>query len=78
MTHGYDASEIKKFSLHFDFSYDLNSLHSEVSPSLLPKYLGGAQDKEMTICVEKAKQLDGHFLKNIRNARFALESGHML
>jgi len=49
--------------------YDLNSLHSEVSPSLLPKYLGGAQDKEMTICVEKAKQLDGHFLKNIRNAR---------
>lgn len=49
--------------------YDLHSLHCEVSPSLLPKYLGGAQDREMKKCVEKAKQLDGHFLKNIKNAR---------
>merc|ERR1712110_359717 len=50
-------------------SYDLQSLHGEVSPSFLPKYLGGDQDKEMYKCVEKAKQLDSHFLKNIENAR---------
>lgn len=52
-----------------DFSYDLPSLHDEVSPSLLPKYLGGVQDKEMYKCVGKAKQLDNHFLRNIENAR---------
>lgn len=50
-------------------SYDLPSLHDEVSPSLLPKYLGGVQDKEMYKCVGKAKQLDNHFLRNIENAR---------
>ena len=41
-----------------------------MSPSLLPKYLGGVQDKEMYKCVEKAKKLDNHFLKNIENARY--------
>ena len=54
----------------WDFSYNLQSLHGEVPPSLLPKYLGGDQDKEMYKCVEKAKQLDSHFLKNIENARY--------
>ena len=54
----------------WDFSYDLQSLHGELPPSLLPKYLGGDQDKEMYKCVEKAKQLDSHFLKNIENARY--------
>jgi len=50
-------------------SHDLESLHGEVSPSLLPKYLGGAQDKELYKCVEKAKEMDDYFLKNIENAR---------
>jgi len=45
-----------------------------VSPSLLPKYLGGVQDKEMYRCVEKAKQLDNHFLRNIENARYVNEN----
>ena len=63
-------SNIKTTFKGLDFSYDLQSLHGEVSPSLLPKYLGGDQDKEMYKCVEKAKQLDSHFLKNIENARY--------
>ena len=63
-------SNIKTTFKGLDFSYDLQSLHGEVSPSLLPKYLGGDQDNEMYKCVEKAKQLDSHFLKNIENARY--------
>ena len=62
----------------WDFSYNLQSLHGEVPPSLLPKYLGGDQDKEMYKCVEKAKQLDNHFLRNIENARYVHEQSKLI
>ena len=56
-------------SFFHSFSYDLDSLHKEVPPSLLPDYLGGAQNERMYKCIEKAKLLDKHFKCNIDNAR---------
>merc|ERR1712227_557364 len=50
-------------------SYDLESLHKEVPPSLLPKYLEGYQDEQLYKCIKTAKQLDDHFHNNIENAR---------
>ena len=57
------------FSFYHSCSYDIDSLHKEVPPSLLPDYLVGAQNERMYKCIEKAKLLDKHFKCNIDNAR---------
>ena len=52
----------------FYYSYDLESLHSEVPPDLLPTYLGGKKE-QMYECVAAAKEKEEHFRERIEAAR---------
>jgi len=49
-------------------NYDLESLHSEVPPDLLPTYLGGKKE-QMSECVAAAKEKEEHFRERIEAAR---------
>jgi len=53
-------------------NYDMDSLHSEVHPALLPDYLGGHQTS-LCDCVTAAKERNEHFIQRIEQARVMYE-----
>jgi len=47
---------------------DLQSLHQEVSPELLPEDLGGSGELDNTAAVAAAKNLDEYFKDHVERA----------